>query len=69
LGYRQALLLLKGELTRQEAIELTQRDTRRYAKRQLTWFRRDKEIKWLDGFGDDHLVRVCAEHWIVDLQK
>jgi len=69
LGYRQALMALRGELTLAEAVELSQRDTRRYAKRQLTWFRRDKEMKWLDGFGDDHRIQVLAALEIKHLQK
>jgi len=60
LGYRQALQLRRGERTREEAIELTARDTRRYAKRQWTWFRRDPEIVWLSGFGSDPEVQAAA---------
>lgn len=52
LGYKQALRYLHGELTREQAIESTQIETRQYAKRQLTWFRGDPEIHWLAGFGD-----------------
>lgn len=53
LGYRHAIKVLRGELTPGEAIELTQRDTRRYAKRQLTWFRREKGMHWIRSMGDD----------------
>ena len=53
LGYKQALRHLRGELTLPEAIASTQLETRQYAKRQWTWFRRDLEIHWLPGFGDD----------------
>lgn len=53
LGYRQALQVRRGELTVRQAIFYTQRDTRHYAKRQWTWFRRDPEVRWLRGFGDD----------------
>ncbi len=59
IGYRETLQLLKGELTRDEAVALTLRNTRRYAKRQWTWFRRDPEVTWLKGFGDD--PAICAE--------
>jgi tRNA dimethylallyltransferase len=59
IGYRETLQFLRGELTRDEAVELTLRNTRRYAKRQWTWFRRDPEVLWLKGFGDD--PAVCAE--------
>jgi tRNA dimethylallyltransferase len=53
LGYKQALLHLRGALTLEQAIESTIVETRQYAKRQRTWFRRDPEIHWLAGFGDD----------------
>jgi tRNA dimethylallyltransferase len=46
IGYRHMGLVLKGELPRDEAIALMKRDTRRLAKRQLTWFRGDPGIKW-----------------------
>ena len=47
LGYRQLLRYFRGETTLEEAIALTKRETRRFAKRQLTWFRRDSRIKWM----------------------
>ena len=52
-GYKQALQLLRGELTPERALELAQRNTRRYAKRQLTWFRQEPAAEWVPGFGDD----------------
>jgi len=52
-GYRQALHLLRGDLTRPQAVVYAQRNTRRYAKRQWTWFRRESGLEWFDGFGDD----------------
>ena len=59
LGYKQALQVVQGLLTEQQALESTQLETRRYAKRQLTWFRREAEVHWLHGFGDD--VRMQDE--------
>jgi tRNA dimethylallyltransferase len=53
LGYRQAAQLLRGELTREQAIAAAQQGHRNYAKRQVTWFRREPEVVWLEGFGDD----------------
>jgi tRNA dimethylallyltransferase len=53
LGYRQAGMLLHGEVPREEAIRQTQQGHRNYAKRQGTWFRREPEVRWLRGFGDD----------------
>jgi tRNA dimethylallyltransferase len=52
-GYKQALKVIIGEIGLQEALELTRLNTRRYAKRQWTWFRRDDQILWFDGFGID----------------
>ena len=55
-GYREAAAHLAGEWSMQQAVEVTARRTRQYAKRQLTWFRRDPRIKWLsagDRAGDD----------------
>ena len=52
IGYRQAAEYLAGQITLTQAVESTQMESRRYAKRQLTWFRADKEIIWLHA-GDD----------------
>ena len=52
LGYRQALEVVQARLTLHEAIESTQNETRRYAKRQLTWFRKERDVHWLHAFGD-----------------
>ncbi len=52
-GYKQALQLLHGELTPKEAVFYAQRNTRNYAKRQMTWFRKEAAVIWLKGFADD----------------
>ena len=52
LGYKEVVLYLKKELTYNEMIEKIKQETRRYAKRQLTWFRRNKQIKWINGLDD-----------------
>ncbi|SPE40238.1 tRNA dimethylallyltransferase [Candidatus Sulfopaludibacter sp. SbA3] len=59
-GYKQTLQLLNGELNLREAIFYAQRNTRNYAKRQLTWFRRESGLVWLKGFGDAPEVREMA---------
>lgn len=59
-GYRQAVQVLKGELRPKEAVFYAQRNTRHYAKRQMTWFRRDPEVVWLPGFGGSESVRTEA---------
>jgi tRNA dimethylallyltransferase len=53
LGYRQALEVIDGRLTREQALESTQVATRQYAKRQTTWFRKEQAVHRLHGFGDD----------------
>jgi tRNA dimethylallyltransferase len=60
LGYRQAAEFLRGERNLQQSLEATQQAHRNYAKRQMTWFRRDPEITWLDGFGDDPSIVLRA---------
>jgi tRNA dimethylallyltransferase len=59
-GYRQAMQLLAGELNAKDALFYAQRNTRRYAKRQMTWFRRETEVEWLHGFGDDADLQADA---------
>ena len=56
LGYRQSRAVLRGDMTREEAIAAAQQGHRNYAKRQQTWFRREPEVHWLKGFGDDTAV-------------
>ena len=51
-----ALPYIRGEATLEDAIASTRLETRQYAKRQWTWFRRDPEIHWLRGFGDDSAI-------------
>ena len=60
LGYAQAISVLRGEITLPEAVVAAQQGHRNYAKRQLTWFRRDPAIHWLLGFGDDKTLQSAA---------
>jgi tRNA dimethylallyltransferase len=60
LGYRQAAQCLRGELSREQAITAAQQGHRNYAKRQMTWFRREPEVMWLEGFGDDAAIAERA---------
>ena len=53
IGYKEPMMALRGEITRQEAIEKIKQESRRYAKRQLTWFRRNKQMNWIIRQGDD----------------
>ncbi len=49
LGYKEVYEYLKGEISKDEMIEKIKRESRRYAKRQITWFKRNENIIWLDG--------------------
>jgi tRNA dimethylallyltransferase len=60
LGYKQAVQLLRGEIDTQTALQAAQQAHRNYAKRQMTWFRREPEIVWLEGFGDDPAIQQRA---------
>jgi tRNA dimethylallyltransferase len=59
-GYKQALQSIRGELNLREAIFYAQRNTRQYAKRQFTWFRREPGLVWLMGFADTPGIRERA---------
>lgn len=53
IGYRQAIAALRGEIEVAAAAPLAQAATRQYAKRQMTWFRREPDVHWIEGFGDE----------------
>jgi tRNA dimethylallyltransferase len=62
LGYRQAVAVLSGTLSEEAGISAAQQGHRNYAKRQLTWFRREPEVHWMEGFGDEaEIVRMAEE--------
>ncbi len=65
LGYRQAGQLLNGEISRERAIAEAQQGHRNYAKRQMTWFRREPEVHWLRGFGDEPAIQNQAA-WLIE---
>jgi tRNA dimethylallyltransferase len=56
-GYRQAIQMLRGELNAKEALFYAQRNTRNYAKRQMTWFRKEPDMEWLKGFGEESHIQ------------
>jgi tRNA dimethylallyltransferase len=67
LGYAEAAAVLENELTREQAVAQAQQGHRNYAKRQLTWFRREPNMHWLEGCGGDediveHAMRLLAAH-------
>lgn len=59
-GYRQTLEHLRGRLSLEEAVAEAQRNTRQYAKRQMTWFRKEKDVDWFHGFGGDQEVQQAV---------
>ena len=63
LGYKEIKLYFDGKITLDEAIELIKTETRHYAKRQLTWFRKYDNAIWLDGGKDDENVSIIIENY------
>ena len=64
IGYREMLAVMRGELTTEKARAAIQVATRHYAKRQITWFRRDNSIRWFAGPGDDVGVQREIFEWV-----
>lgn len=74
LGYKEILSFLDGEIPLDEAVRILKRDTRHFAKRQLTWFRRESDVIWVDkdkfAFEDEkileYMLSVCSERKIIE---
>jgi tRNA dimethylallyltransferase len=64
LGYRQALAVLRDSLSIEDAIAAAQQGHRNYAKRQLTWFRREPDVHWIENFGDQPDSIEAAAHLV-----
>ncbi len=64
LGYRQAQRVLEGSLSVEDAIKAAQQGHRNYAKRQMTWFRREPEVRWIEGFGDEAETQRAARKMV-----
>jgi len=67
LGYRQARAVLDGTLSLEEAVRAAQRGHRNYAKRQMTWFRREPEVHWIERFGDEAEALAIARAFIEEI--
>jgi tRNA dimethylallyltransferase len=67
LGYKQAVQFIRGEMAQEAAVQAAQQAHRNYAKRQMTWFRREPDVFWLTGFGDDEAVQSAAIEKVDDL--
>src|SRR5208282_5043201 len=79
IGYKELARYFKGEITRDEAVRLVKRNSRRYAKRQFTWFRKEEEVTWIDVTGVFYseqlfgmikacLARLHPEEWGVSVK-
>ena len=66
LGYRQAAAHLRGEITLEAATDAARQGHRNYAKRQMTWFRREPDVQWLHGFGEEEAIAGQAEALVRD---
>jgi tRNA dimethylallyltransferase len=64
IGYREILAVLRGRMNREEARAAIQQATRNYAKRQITWFRKDPGIKWFAGSGDDGAIQTEVAEYL-----
>ena len=60
-GYKEIISYLGNEISLERAIELIKRNTRRYAKRQMTWFNKDQRIRWYDVKKPDDLDNICKQ--------
>ncbi len=69
LGYKQAVALIRGETDRNTALQAAQQAHRNYAKRQMTWFRREPDVTWLKGFGDDASVQERTISKVANMQR
>jgi len=66
LGYKQAVQVLRGEIDSKTALEAAQQAHRNFAKRQMTWFRRETEVVWLEGFGDNLAMQQRAAAMVAE---
>jgi tRNA dimethylallyltransferase len=69
LGYRQAAAVVAGDLSLDAAVAAAQQGHRNYAKRQLTWFRREPEVHWLEGFGNQPETAQAAEKLVIEQSR
>jgi tRNA dimethylallyltransferase len=59
-GYQEYFDVFNGKISKEKAIELIKRNTRRYAKRQLTWWSKDKEIRWFHPYRVEEIIEYCS---------
>ena len=66
IGYGELRAHVEGKSSLKEAVRATKQATRRYAKRQITWFRKESGVRWLHGFGDDPATATDAEAYLIE---
>jgi tRNA dimethylallyltransferase len=69
IGYRELRAVASGDMQIADAQTAIQQATRRYAKRQITWFRREADVRWLEGFGDSQKVQGDALEFVNSLSN
>lgn len=69
LGYKELFAYLDGECTLEEAVYIIKRDTRHFAKRQLTWFRRERDVIWVDKSAFDYDDEKILEYMLEEIEK
>ena len=69
LGYKEMLDYLNGEISFDRAVYLLKRDTKHFAKRQLTWFRREKEVTWINKPDFDYDNQKMIDYMITNLKE
>ena len=73
LGYKELFPFLRGEITLKEAVDVIKRNTRHFAKRQLTWFRREKEVIWLNkpefSYNEQAILDYMLNLWKKKLEE
>ena len=69
LGYKEILAWLDGEISYEEAVEILKRDTRHFAKRQITWFKRERDVIWIDKDAFDYDEKKILDFMIRELKE
>ena len=69
LGYKEILAYLEGEISLERAVYLIKRDTRHFAKRQLTWFRRERDVIWVNKQEFDYQEDRILDHMIRNMRE
>ena len=69
IGYKEILAWLDGEMSYEEAVEILKRDTRHFAKRQITWFKRERDVIWIDKDAFDYDEKKILDFMIRELKE